>query len=108
MTMTTSEVVREFCGNHATEGSASNNRLRIEGDELINYSTTIAFRHEGRIVLNNTKYSSTTSRHQNRIRQYSHYECNEETLNELINARTKEAKLEVFSRIKLENRKEVI
>ena len=53
--------------NSATKGSSSN--LIIRDNELINYSTVIARREGNKIILNNRKYSPTTSRNQNIIRQ---------------------------------------
>jgi len=53
--------------NGATKGSGSN--LIIKDNELINYSTVIAKREGNKILLNNRKYSPTTSRNQNIIRQ---------------------------------------
>lgn len=49
----------------------TNEKLGIT--ELVNYSTTIAFyaHNTGCIFLNNTKYSRTTSKNQNYIREYS-------------------------------------
>lgn len=45
--------------------------LRIEGDNLVNYSTIIAKRGlNGAIVLNKKKYSRTTSKIQSYIRTY--------------------------------------
>ena len=38
-------------------------RLRIEGNKLYNYNTVIAY------WFNGTKYSSTTSKHQNRLKR---------------------------------------
>ena len=45
--------------------------LRIEGDNLVNYSTIIAKRGlNGAITLNKKKYSRTTSKIQSYIRNY--------------------------------------
>ena len=80
-----SDLIRNFI-NGNTEGYASN--LKIEGDELINYYTTIAYRFKNYIVLNKDKYSKTTSINQNMIREYTPkrllVECNETKLEELI------------------------
>lgn len=68
MHMTTQEIVNEFT-NGATEGVASGGRLTIQGDKLVNYSTVIAQRlDDGSYVINVTKYSPTTSKHQNRLK----------------------------------------
>ena len=53
--------------NGAIKGTGSN--LTIEGDNLINYSTVIAKREGNKILLNNRKYSKTTTVNQNIIRQ---------------------------------------
>jgi len=69
--MTTRELVRDFVRG-ATGGSASSGRLRIEeGNVLVNYSTPIAIRIGNKVVLNSSKYSVTTSKHQNRVRDYA-------------------------------------
>lgn len=72
--MTTEQVVREFV-NGATKGKASS--LRIEGDKLFNYNTVIAQRINGVLVVNRTKYSMTTTKHQSRIARYGSAEINE-------------------------------
>ena len=36
---------------------------------LVNYGTIIALYYDGKLILNATKYSSTTSKHQNYIRR---------------------------------------
>lgn len=51
----------------ATKGKASS--VYIDGDKLFNYSTVIAQRINGVIVLNSTRYSSTTTRWQNVLRR---------------------------------------
>ena len=62
------EIISSFV-NGATSGTASN--LKIDGNKLINYRTIISFRiDDGKIILNNTKYSPTTSRNQNLLRYY--------------------------------------
>lgn len=63
--MRNNDLIREFI-NGATTGKGSN--LEIKGQELVNYTTTIAFRtHKGDILLNRHDYSRTTKVHQNRI-----------------------------------------
>jgi hypothetical protein len=85
--MKTKDLIRDFL-NGRDEGSASSKRLRIKGNKLINYSTVIALRKDGNVYLNTDKYSSTTSKHQNRVRDFSFsdelVEVNEEKINELI------------------------
>ena len=46
-------------------------RLRIEGDKLYNYDTVIAYWFNGIMLINGTKYSSTTSKHQSRLKRQS-------------------------------------
>lgn len=64
--MTTQDVISKFI-NGATKGKASS--LEISGEKLYNYSTVIAQRINGAVVLNVTKYSMTTTKHQNRLRR---------------------------------------
>lgn len=49
-------------------GKASNGRVRIENNYLINFDTIIATRTSQGILLNNRYYSRTTSKLQNMIR----------------------------------------
>lgn len=52
-------VIKAFVNNE----TASTTNLHTTGDKLVSYATTIAQRdQEGNIVLNTTKYSSTTSK----------------------------------------------
>lgn len=64
--MTTKEMINNFMTG-ATKGKASS--ICIEGDKLFNYNTVIAQRVDGAIVLNVTKYSMTTTKHQNVLRR---------------------------------------
>lgn len=66
MNMTTIELVEAFVNGYQ-EGKASRGRLYIEGDKLINYNTCIAERMGQEMLINITKYSPTTSKHQNRL-----------------------------------------
>ena len=66
--MTTKELIERFVAG-GTEGKASGGRLYIDGYKLINYGTCIAERHS-MFLLNTSKYSPTTSKHQNYIRRY--------------------------------------
>ena len=63
------DLIRKF-GNGATSGKCGN--LKIDGNNLINYSTVIAQRVTNGIKLNVRKYSRTTSKIQSTIRS----ECN--------------------------------
>lgn len=68
--MNTTELLKAF-NKGERKGQASQGRIRIEGDYLMNYNTIIARRNEkGEIELNNRKYSMTTSKLQNKIRYY--------------------------------------
>lgn len=64
--MTNRDLIKEF-KNGATKGVASH--LYIKGDELINYSTVIAYRKDGKFYLNSRKYSQSTSKIQNYCRE---------------------------------------
>jgi len=72
--MTVYEVIEAFASG-ATSGAASKckyypqGRLRIEGDKLYNYDTVIAYWFNGIMLINGTRYSSTTSKHQNRLKR---------------------------------------
>lgn len=65
--MNNQSVINAFaCGK---EGKSSNNNLRSTGEKLINYSTCIAQRlSDGTIVVNSTKYSTSTSKIQTWVR----------------------------------------
>jgi hypothetical protein len=64
--MTTYELVKEFIQG-AEKGKASGGRLYIEGNKLMNYNTCLAEASGGVWYLNMTKYSRTTTTHQNRL-----------------------------------------
>lgn len=72
--MTVCEVIEAFARG-ATSGAASKckyylqGRLRIEGNKLYNYNTVIAYWFNGIMLINGTKYSTTTSKHQNRLKR---------------------------------------
>ena len=72
--MTVYEVIEAFASG-ATSGGASKckrypkGRLRIEGNKLYNYNTVIAYWFNGVMLINGTKYSKTTSKHQNRLKR---------------------------------------
>lgn len=75
--MTNIELIKNF-NRGATKGGSGGRlygryNLRIEGDNLVNYSTIIAKRvinGNGGVVLNKHKYSRTTSKLQGYIRRY--------------------------------------
>lgn len=73
--MTNIELIKKFARGGTTGGSGGRlygrYNLRIEGDNLVNYSTIIAKRVSNNgVILNNHKYSRTTSKIQGYIRQY--------------------------------------
>jgi hypothetical protein len=61
------DVIKAFVNGKSACGS----NLYSTGDKLVNYNTCIAEynENENRYILNITKYSSTTSRHQNALRK---------------------------------------
>ena len=59
------EVISKFA--HFAESAATAN-VRSIGDKLFNYETCIAQRHEGKVIVNVTRYSVTTSKIQNYLR----------------------------------------
>lgn len=73
--MTNIELIKKF-DKGATQGGSGGRlygdyNLRIEGNNLVNYSTIIAKRLiNGGVILNKHKYSRTTSKIQNYIRNY--------------------------------------
>ena len=76
--MTTIDLVRSFAQG-ATSGNTGPSqyyngtitRASITGDILYSYTTPIAKRTNDGIILNKSKYSSTTSKLQNYIRTYT-------------------------------------
>ena len=64
--MRNQEVISKFV--HFAESAATAN-VRSNGDKLFNYATCIAQRHEGKIIVNNTRYSVTTSKMQCYVRR---------------------------------------
>lgn len=65
--MTNEKLMQEFL-NGETKGKAGN--LKIEGDKLIQYSTTIAQVVNGQVIVNVTKYSKTTTVLQNKLAKW--------------------------------------
>ena len=63
--MRNQEVISKFV--HFAESAATAN-VRSTVDKLFNYATCIAQRHEGKIIVNVTRYSVTTSKIQNYLR----------------------------------------
>ena len=75
--MRNSEVISKFV--NCAESAATAN-VRSTGDKLFNYETCIAQRHEGKIIVNVTRYSMTTSKLQNNLRcELSGYDVTEVT-----------------------------
>lgn len=64
--MRNQEVISKFV-NFAESAATAN--VRSTGDKLFNYETCIAQRHEGKIIMNVTRYSATTSKMQNYLRR---------------------------------------
>ncbi len=62
-----SDVIKKFL-NGATYGKSGNGNLRIEGNKLVNYRTTLAEFTEYGLIVNNTRYSVTTSKIQGNLR----------------------------------------
>lgn len=60
------EVISKFV--NFAESAATANVLST-GDKLFNYATCIAQRHGGKIIVNVTRYSVTTSKMQNYLRR---------------------------------------
>jgi len=72
--MTVYEVVEAFARGETSGGASKcksypKGRLRIEGNKLYNYDTVIAYWFSGIMLINGTKYSKTTSKHQNRLKR---------------------------------------
>lgn len=75
--MRNQEVISKFV-NFAESAATTN--VRSTGDKLFNYYTCIAQRHEGKIILNVTRYSVTTSKMQGYVRrELSGYDVTEVT-----------------------------
>lgn len=66
--MTTQDIVSAFIDGQES-GNASGGRLQIIGNRLMNYNTCIAQRSQGGLIVNVTKYSPTTSKHQTRLKR---------------------------------------
>lgn len=70
--MTVYEVIEAFARGMKSGGASKcksypQGRLRIEGNKLYNYDTVIAYWFNDIMLINGTKYSKTTSKHQNRL-----------------------------------------
>lgn len=65
--MKNQDVIKAFV-NHSESAHTLN--VRSTGDKLFNYSTCLAQRHEGKIILNVTRYSASTSK----VQYYLKYE----------------------------------
>ena len=78
--MKNSEVAKAFVYNYVNNAKTTN--VEFTSNKLYSYSTVIAQRlDDGRIILNETKYSVSTSRHQHYLRFYLSQNYNE---NEII------------------------
>lgn len=72
--MTVCEVIEAFARGVQSGGASKcksypKGRLRIEGNKLYNYDTVIAYWFNGIMLINGTKYSKTTTVHQNRLKR---------------------------------------
>jgi len=72
--MTVYEVIEAFARGEKSGGASKckyypQGRLRIEGNKLYNYNTVIAYWFNGIMLINGTRYSKTTSKHQNRLKR---------------------------------------
>ena len=65
--MKNKDLIRAYA-NGATSDKCGN--LSINGDRLYSYYTCIAERRNGGHIINDTKYSPTTSRHQSLLRYF--------------------------------------
>ncbi len=65
--MTTYELVNKYVAGKINKGKAAS--LKVVDNKLYNYNTLLAVITDDYIYLNKDKYSKTTSKHQNRIRQ---------------------------------------
>ena len=66
--MRNEDVIKSFI--HKVEAISYNGNLRSTGDRLFSYNTCIAEHLDnGDTAINITKYSNTTSRHQNMLKQ---------------------------------------
>ena len=75
--MRNQEVISKFV-NFAESAATAN--VRSTGDKLLSYYTCIAQRHEGKIIVNVTRYSMTTSKLQGHVRwELSGYDVTEVT-----------------------------
>jgi len=89
--MTVCEVIEAFARGRQSGGASKckyypQGRLRIEGNKLYNYDTVIAYWFNGIMLINGTKYSQTTSKHQNRLKRLNVKKIvvDEDILNEVI------------------------
>lgn len=64
--MTNYQVIKAFIERRP----ASVNNVKSTGDKLFSYDTCIAQRHNNIMLINNTKYSMTTSRHLSMFKFY--------------------------------------
>jgi hypothetical protein len=65
--MRTSDLIEKFIVGGLEKGNASGGRLYIEDNKIINYGTCLAEIVHGNWYVNITKYSRTTTTHQNKI-----------------------------------------
>lgn len=77
--MTNRDVIKEF-GNYnidpKIESHSGNLYVSMSGRKLMNYGTCLAQRVEGYVIINNSKYSTTTSKIQSYLRSEFAYATN--------------------------------
>lgn len=62
------DVIEKFL-NREAKGKVTNLRIESQGRKLVNYNTVLAqWNEDGSLTVNNTKYSSSTSRIQTQIK----------------------------------------
>ena len=66
--MKNSELISGFVTGLARDGQHTNS-VSVNGNKLYSYATCIAERVDGKIVVNETKYSVTTSKHRSYLRR---------------------------------------
>lgn len=67
--MKNKDIVLEFLEQN--KAGRSSQSLTSSGDKLYSYATVIAQWYEGKLYINNTKYSQTTSRHQSLLLRHA-------------------------------------
>lgn len=66
---TQSQIVDEFIDGSTSAVCGGAGNLKVQGNQLIHYSTVIAERYEDKFILNHTRYSLVTGRIQKMLRE---------------------------------------